>query len=107
MADQKAVRAELEEKLDRMFRQHGKLSAHLKNEDRTVPIDWSERAQFLENDEVLEALEDRTRERIEALTLALHRMDEGIWSTCANCGKEISDERLDILPTTTVCAACA
>ena len=107
MADQDKTRAELEAKLERMFKQHGKLSAHLQNQDRTVPLDWSERAQFLENDEVLEALEDRTRERIEALALALHRMEQGVWSTCSNCGKEIEGERLEIVPTTTVCASCA
>ena len=64
-------------------------------------------AQFMENDEVLEALEERTRDRINALTGALIRLDDGTYGTCTNCGKAISAERLELLSTTDLCAACA
>ena len=73
--------------------------------DREIPLDWSEMAQFMENDEVLEALEERTRARMEALAAALRRLEEGTYGTCGSCGKTISEERLDVLPTTAVCAS--
>ena len=97
----------LESELTEMLSQHTRISAHLRNEDREVPIDWSDMAQFMENDEVLEALEERTRTRVESLTRALVRIDEGSYSTCTSCGETISDERLELLHTTTVCSKCA
>ena len=107
MKNQQAIRERLEGELREMLTRHSKLSGHLRNEDREIPLDWSEMAQFMENDEVLEALEARTRERMEDLSRALRRLDEGAYGTCGSCGKPISDERLDVLPTTPVCADCA
>ncbi len=72
-----------------------------------MPIDWAEMSQFVENDEVLEALEERTRDRVEAIIQAVRRIDEGTYTMCARCGSTISDERLELLPTTVVCSACA
>lgn len=63
-------------------------------------------AQFMENDEVLEALEVRIRERMEDLARARRRLDEGTYGTCGSCGKQISEERLDVLPTTSMYADC-
>ena len=105
--DPKAVRARIEEELKELVGRHKRLSAHLRNEDRELPIDWSEMAGFMENDEVLEALEGRTRERVDALAVALTRLDEGTYGTCASCGNAISDERLELLNATTLCASCA
>jgi RNA polymerase-binding transcription factor DksA len=107
VADIKAIRKKLEDEFRDVLQHHGRISAHLRNEDREMPADWSEMAQFVENDEVLEALEERTRDRVEALRRAVLRIDAGEYTTCASCGGEISDERLELLPTTPICAACA
>lgn len=107
MADIKAIRKKLEDEFHEVLGQHGRISAHLRNEDREVPADWSDMAQFVENDEVLEALEERTRERVDAIRRAVLRIDAGEYTTCASCGESISDERLELLPTTPICAACA
>ena len=105
--DLTARRQQLEERLREMLSRHERISAHLRNEDRDVPDDWSEMAQLMENDEVLEALEERTRERVDAIVRAVARIDDGSYLTCASCGDTISDERLDLLNTTTICSACA
>lgn len=105
--DPKAVRIRLENELSDMLGRHSKLSDHLRNVDRDVPLDWSEMAQFMENDEVLEALEERTRQRLEALSRALRRLDEGTYEMCGSCGGPIAPERLEILPTAVVCTKCA
>jgi len=104
--DQRTIRERLEGDLRAMLSRHAKISGHLRNEDREIPLDWPEMAQFMENDEVLEALEARTRERMEELSRALHRLDEGTYGTCGSCGNQISAERLDVIPTTPVCADC-
>jgi RNA polymerase-binding transcription factor DksA len=45
--------------------------------------------------------------RIEALKEALIRVGEGTYGLCKSCGVQIASERLEILPATTRCAACA
>lgn len=50
---------------------------------------------------------DAVLERIEALRDALARLDEDEFGRCVQCGAKIDPERLEILPTTTLCADCA
>lgn len=107
MTEPNDIRQRLERRLADLLSRHSRLEAHLRNQDREVPDDWQELAQFVENDEVLEALEERTRERVEAMAQAIRRIDEGTYGTCATCGGEIGSERLELLPTTRVCASCA
>ena len=107
MTDFTATRQQLEGELRELLTRHTRISAHLRNEDRDVPDDWTEMAQFLENDEVLEALEERTREHIDTIRHAVRRIDAGTYGTCGSCDGEISKERLELIPTAVVCSACA
>lgn len=107
MSDVTEIRRRLEHELADLLSRHSRLNAHLRNRDREIPDDWQDMAQFVENDEVLELLEERTREQVEDMTRALHRIEEGTYGTCTRCGGEIGAERLALLPTTTLCAACA
>jgi len=107
MSDLKNIRAQLQAELEHVIEKHGHLSDHLRNADRTVPADWADAAQFVENDEVMEALESRARQRIEKLTQALARIESGNYVTCSSCEEEIEAERLEVLPETTVCSTCA
>jgi len=107
MSDFKKIRATLEHQLNDVLHKHTRISAHLRNADRELPADWSEMAQAMENDEVLEALEGRTRDRVDHLIRAIRRIDEGAYDRCASCDDAIDAERLDLLPTTILCARCA
>ncbi len=49
----------------------------------------------------------RVMARIDALREALAREREGAYGSCERCARPISPERLDILPTTTLCVSCA
>jgi DnaK suppressor protein len=53
------------------------------------------------------ARKGRVVSRIEALQEALVRVREGTYGRCERCGGQIDPERLEILPTTSLCAACA
>jgi DnaK suppressor protein len=53
------------------------------------------------------ARRDRIAAEIESLQEALRRVREGTYDRCENCGAQIDPERLEILPTTTLCANCA
>ncbi|MCS6844890.1 MAG: TraR/DksA C4-type zinc finger protein [Caldilineales bacterium] len=50
---------------------------------------------------------DTVMARIEALRSALARLEEDQFGRCERCGAKIDPERLEILPTTTLCAECA
>ncbi len=107
MARYDKLRERFEEELGDLLSTNLRLTSHLRNQDRTLPKDWAELAQFLENDEVLEALESRSRERIAHLERAIARIDDGTYDTCGACGKKIEPGRLELLPTTPICASCA
>jgi RNA polymerase-binding transcription factor DksA len=53
------------------------------------------------------ARRERVSARIKALREALVRVREGTYGRCEPCGARIDPERLDILPATSLCAACA
>lgn len=101
-----ALRETLTAELTTLLRRHAKIEGHLRNVDG-LSQDWADRATETENDEVLEALDDRTRERIAALRVALDRMDKPDWGVCTACEATIPNKRLEILPTTRLCVGCA
>ncbi len=49
----------------------------------------------------------RVTARIAALREALTKVREGTYGCCEGCGARIDPERLEILPATSLCAACA
>lgn len=69
--------------------------------------DWEELATEREGDEVLEQLGLSGQEEIVRINAALQRMDDGAYGICTKCGAEISEARLDLLPWTPFCRACA
>ncbi|MBY6200665.1 TraR/DksA C4-type zinc finger protein [Maritalea mobilis] len=69
--------------------------------------DWEELATEREGDEVLERLGVSGQAEIQQIKAALTRMDEGEYGYCVKCGKEISEQRLDLLPFTPFCRECA
>jgi RNA polymerase-binding transcription factor DksA len=48
--------------------------------------------------------EEHIRDEVVA---ALRRLDDGAYGQCENCGKQIPEARLDILPYTRFCTSCA
>ncbi|MBW3551760.1 MAG: TraR/DksA C4-type zinc finger protein [Proteobacteria bacterium] len=42
-------------------------------------------------------------QRLEQVINALQRLDDGTYGTCEVCGEKISDDRLEVLPTATLC----
>ena len=107
MMDTTQLRTSLEEELGRLRSRAGRIDAHQHNRDREVPKDSNELASFRENDEVVDALDDMTRDEIARIELALRRIDEGNWGVCVNCEQAISAKRLEVMPTHNLCLKCA
>jgi DnaK suppressor protein len=52
------------------------------------------------------SLEENASEVLGAIDAALQRIDEGSYGTCARCGKEIAEERLEARPWSALCIDC-
>jgi len=52
------------------------------------------------------ALRDNASELLAQVDAALQRLDDGTYGVCARCGREISTERLEALPSATLCITC-
>lgn len=57
--------------------------------------------------EQLAAVRSQAQAHLAELDAAIARLDGGQYGLCKVCGALISDERLDALPATQVCIACA
>jgi RNA polymerase-binding transcription factor DksA len=53
------------------------------------------------------ALLQQARAHLAELDAALARLDDETYGVCVGCGRPIAPERLDALPTATVCVSCA
>ncbi len=69
--------------------------------------DWEEMATERENDEVLTSMGDEGKQEIRMIQAALQRLDDGEYGYCTKCGDQIAGARLDLLPATPFCSACA
>lgn len=97
-------RAQLEARRDLLAARAGRIDRKLQE---PASRDWNEAAQEGEDDEVLERLglaSDAEKARIDA---ALTRIAAGCYGICVTCGRDISQQRLDLLPATPYCRTCA
>ncbi len=99
-----ARRQTLESRLETLDRMLHEIEEEL---DSHQSRDWSELAQEREADEVLERQGVAGKAEMAAIRAALQRIEEGSYGACVRCGDDIARERLDLLPHTPLCAACA
>lgn len=69
--------------------------------------DDEERAIEREGDEVQEDLGRAGLDEIRMIRAALDRIRKGEFGYCVNCGEEISEKRLEVVPHAARCRACA
>lgn len=105
--DVQEVRQRLVVELDTLEARSGRLTRRLRREDEALPDDWEERSVAVGNEEIIEALDVKTRERIDAIRGAISRIDDGSWGECGRCGADIPPARILAVPTTRLCIKCA
>jgi RNA polymerase-binding protein DksA len=98
------IRSRLEARLAELDLRLGRIEQRLRAPGHR---DSGEQALESENDEVLERLGEAEIREIAEIRSALRRIDDGSYGSCARCGGEIGAGRLEVLPVTTVCIACA
>lgn len=99
-AELETLRADLTARLERY-------EAHQQRKDGALDKDSEERAQQTQNDEVVDSLEEETRVELAQIKVALERIEQGVGDECEVCGEAIDPRRLQVLPYTSVCVACA
>jgi len=74
-------------------------------EDRET--EWEERAQEEREVQLLAQFDDREKHEIAEIDAALRRLAEDTYGICEGCGEPIAEARLQALPVTRFCMACA
>ncbi len=69
-------------------------------------VDEADHAQVDERREMGLVTRQRIAARINRLTAALRRLDQGTYGTCVECGQPIEPARLEALPEAETCRAC-
>lgn len=98
----KEVRQNLEKELDRLLKtnnasKQGRLGSNLDRDDLAQNYITQERRL---------ALQDVEETQVSQIKEALKRINTGVYGTCANCGKDIEPERLEIIPYAILCVHC-
>ena len=77
-------------------------------ERRNEPLvaDFGDQAIQRQNDETLEEIGAAARREIEAIDVALERLEQGLYGICKVCGEEIPAARLHAMPHATACVHC-
>lgn len=65
------------------------------------------RADTIQEHEMASATQRRRQQEVAKIDAALKRLDAGEFGFCVNCGKRISDARLELDPTTPFCVGHA
>ncbi|MDG2002742.1 MAG: TraR/DksA family transcriptional regulator [Novosphingobium sp.] len=72
-----------------------------------LEADSSEQAIDLADDEALAGVDEVLRHEISDIRKALLRIERDEYGSCASCGGDIREGRLEALPTATLCIKCA
>jgi len=98
------LKKQLEARLAELLSEAKEIDSELRE-----PLDPNaeERAVEMEDDEVLEGLGHAAVVEIGQIREALRRIEGGNYGTCARCGEDIGDARLEAVPHTAVCISCA
>ncbi len=85
----------------------GKLHAPTRRSEDPLTADFAEQAIQRQNDDVISALEQATQAELVQINHALARIESGDYGYCVECGVEIPEKRLLVLPYTERCVQCA
>lgn len=89
-----------------IFKQVAHLEAEIEElEQRFIePIDAAQKEDLAQ---LIHKLDERGKEEIGEIEIALNRMSSGSYGKCELCGKSIPFKRLKVLPATRLCLICA
>lgn len=107
--DQQIARTRLEQMLADLDESTATLEAEMIGDSGELstldqhPADSATDLSDADREEALLEVVGRQRDQVRA---ALHRIDEGTYGTCVDCGTTLPDERLEARPEAVRCMAC-
>lgn len=104
MEDYSDIAAKLRLRLAELSERSAEIEDDLR---QPLDADFSEQAVDLSDDEALEGVDDVLRAEARQVQLALARIANGTYGTCAKCGEAIPRARLEARPIATRCIKCA
>ena len=107
MKSHDSIREHLLKRREELNRRIHQITDDVRHTDGPLPSDFSEQAVERENEEVMDALGEAGRLEMSQINRTLARIDSGDYGICSACGKPIPEARLEILPHTEYCVACA
>ncbi len=107
MSEYQELRSQLISMLEELDERLDKITDDVRHSDKPLDQDFSEQAVEAENDQVLDALGNVTRDELEKIRLAIARIDAGNYGFCTTCGDAITKERLAVVPYANQCIRCA
>ena len=96
------IKAHLEQERDSLERQLAEQSLG----EVDVDEGFADSAQATAERSELIAVEEQHESLHKEIVAALIRIEEGTYGQCQNCGAEIPQERLDAVPTASLCVSC-
>lgn len=93
--------------LERKTELQGRLQKIEGDLEKPRDSDFAEMASERENDEVLEGIGSVGLDEIKQIDAALHRIKTGTYGYCVDCGEEIPEKRLEIIPYAVKCTDCS
>lgn len=100
------IRAQLTERHGEIQQRLEKISRDLRHINQPLNADSEEQAIELENDQVLDALDDKIRAEMKQIEKTLARIEDGVYGECEDCGQPIGAKRLEALPHAIRCIGC-
>ncbi len=92
-------------RLDELYEEAEKTVAGMTNGEETFP-DPTDRATLESDRNFTLRIRDRERRLIGKIREALQRIEDGSFGICEACGDDITKERLEARPVTTLCIEC-
>lgn len=96
----------LEDRKNTLLQHIENVGAELNYLDQSRPPELSEEAQEEAAAISLKALDERERQELEDILLAIEKLDNKTYGTCDNCEEPIAMARIKYLPSVRYCISC-
>lgn len=96
----------LEDRKNTLLQHIENVGAELSYLDQSRPPELSEEAQEEAAAISLKALDERERQELEDIILAIEKLDDKTYGTCDSCGEPIAMVRINFLPSVRYCISC-
>ncbi len=103
----KQRKAELEALKQELLARNERTHQHLHHREERLSANSADQSQELDNQELVMNLDAEGRDEVRLIDSALDRIERQTYGLCTQCGEGIESARLDAVPYTPYCIACA